>query len=82
MSEMSFKQAKEIVERLELAELGVKQNLDNLQKINEDLQKTFSYQEKIVELIPKTNQQLTTLKLIVAVNFGFILGLLMGKFLL
>ncbi|MGI6723714.1 MAG: hypothetical protein GX118_01475 [Arcobacter butzleri] len=79
---MSFKQAKEIVERLELAELGVKQNLDNLQKINEDLQKTFSYQEKIVELIPKTNQQLTTLKLIVAVNFGFILGLLMGKFLL
>lgn len=82
MSDMSFKQAKELIEQLELAELGVKQNINSLQKANEDLQKTFTYQEKLLEIIPKTNDKLNNLKIIVGINIGFVVGLLIGKFFL
>jgi hypothetical protein len=82
MSDMSFKQAKELIEQLELAELGVKQNINGLQKANEDLQKTFTYQEKILDMIPKTNEKLNNLKIIVGINIGFVIGLLIGKFFL
>lgn len=82
MSDMSFKQAKELVEQLELAELGVKQNVEGLHKANEDLQKTLQYQEKIFAMIPKTNEKINNLKVIVGVNIGFVLGLLIGKFFL
>jgi hypothetical protein len=82
MSDMSFKQAKELIEQLELAELGVKQNINGLQKVNEDLQKTFTYQEKILDMIPKTNEKLNNLKIIVGINIGFVIGLLIGKFFL
>jgi hypothetical protein len=82
MSDMSFKQAKELIEQLELTELGVKQNINGLQKVNEDLQKTFTYQEKILDMIPKTNEKLNNLKVIVGINIGFVIGLLIGKFFL
>ncbi|QOG12750.1 hypothetical protein [Arcobacter sp. FWKO B] len=82
MSDMSLKQAKELVEQLELAELGLKSNLDGLNKANEDIQKTLKYQEMIVQIIPKMDTKLNNLKIIVGVNIGFVIGLLIGKFFL
>lgn len=82
MSDMSFKQAKELVDKLELAELGLQQNIEGVNKANEDLQKTLKLSERILEIIPKTNEKLNNLKIIVGVNIGFIIGLLIGKFFL
>ena len=82
MSDMSFKQAKELVDKLELAELGLQQNIEGVNKANEDLQKTLKLSERILEVIPKTNEKLNNLKIIVGVNIGFIIGLLIGKFFL
>jgi hypothetical protein len=82
MSDMSFKQAKELVDKLELAELGLQQNIEGINKANEDLQKTLKLSERILEVIPKTNEKLNNLKIIVGVNIGFIIGLLIGKFFL
>jgi hypothetical protein len=82
MSDMSLKQAKELVEHLELVELGLRQNIEGVNKANDDLQKTLKLSERILEVIPKTNEKLNNLKIIVGVNIGFIIGLLIGKFFL
>ncbi|MCK9337061.1 MAG: hypothetical protein M0P43_04420 [Arcobacteraceae bacterium] len=79
---MSLKQAKELVEHLELVELGLRQNIEGVNKANDDLQKTLKLSERILEVIPKTNEKLNNLKIIVGVNIGFIIGLLIGKFFL
>ena len=82
MSDMSLKQAKEIAERLELAELSLHQLLDNVEKTTRVFEVTMQQQKQIINTIPATDKKLTLLKIIVGVNFGFVLGLVVSKFLL
>ncbi len=82
MSEMSFKQAKEVVEQLELSEISLKKSTQDLntssKKFNEALQK----QATILRLLPKADKKINTLRLLVMLNVGFILGLIVGATLL
>lgn len=89
MSEMSFKQAKELVERMEFSELALKNATKVLDdsyktfgKASENFEKTLNMQEEILDKIPKTNRKMSFMFLAVAVNIGFILGLIIGKYIL
>ena len=89
MSEMSFKQAKELVERMEFSELGLKNATKVLDdsyktfgKASENFEKTLNKQEEILDKITKTNRKMSFMFLAVAVNIGFILGLIIGKYIL
>ncbi|APW64884.1 hypothetical protein LPB137_03010 [Poseidonibacter parvus] len=89
MSEMSFKQAKELVERMEFSELALKNatkvlddSYKTLGKASENFDKTLNKQEKILEQIPQNNKKMSMMFLAVAVNIGFILGLIIGKYIL
>ncbi len=82
MSDMSFKQAKELAERLEFAEVSLSQLLKKVDTASKNFETTLSKQEDILHYIPTTDKNLTTMKIIVAVNIGFVLGLLVSKYLL
>ena len=80
MSEMSFKQAKELAERLELTEVSMKQTLQNIEKASQNFENSLTKQEKILHHIPTTDNKLNMMKIIVALNIGFIVGLLVSKY--
>ena len=77
MSDMSFKQAKEISERLELSELTLKNTLTQVENatnlLNEASQK---------QLLNKSDNKITNLKILLGTNIGFIIGLLVAKYFL
>ena len=79
MSEMSFKQAKEIVERLEFTELTLKKTLANINKSSKTLDRSLEKQNKIMDNFPQSDKRINNLKLLVVLNVGFILGLLVSK---
>jgi hypothetical protein len=80
MSDMSFTQAKQLVERFELTELTLKKTLENIEKSSLIFNNTLKQQEKIIQLIPKADAKLNTMKIIVALNVGLIIGLIIGKY--
>jgi hypothetical protein len=80
MSDMSFTQAKQLVERFELTELTLKKTFENIKKSLLIFNNTLKQQEKIIQLIPKTDAKLNTMKIIVALNVGLIIGLIIGKY--
>lgn len=82
MSDMSFKQAKELIERIELAELTLAQTLKQVETSSKRFDDSISRQEKILYYMPKTEDKLNTMKIIVALNIGFIIGILVSKYLL
>ncbi len=82
MSDMSFKQAKELTERFELAELTLTQTLKRVDRATENFERTLIDQEKIIRTIPQTDKKLEFMKIIVALNIGFIIGLLVSKYLI
>ena len=82
MSDMSFKQAKEITERFELAELTLSQTLKRVDRATENFDRALSTQEKIIRTIPATDKKLEFMKIIVALNIGFIIGLLISKYMI
>ncbi|MGA1931962.1 hypothetical protein ACH5BF_04505 [Arcobacter sp. YIC-464] len=84
---MSFKQAKELVERMEFSELSLRKATKNLEKTskafeqsNHFFDETLKKQEEVLHMIPKADKKISLLYLALAVNVGFILGLLVGKF--
>jgi len=86
MSDMSFKQAKELVERMEFSEIALKKAVNQMEKSSKtfnnsskNFEKTLLKQDEIMRKIPDTNRKFSYLLLAVAVNVGFILGLLIGK---
>ncbi|NQY51976.1 MAG: hypothetical protein HRT42_00220 [Campylobacteraceae bacterium] len=79
MSEMSFKQAKEIVERLEFTELTLKKTLANIHKSSKTLDRSLEKQNQIMDNFPQSDKRINNLKLLVVLNVGFILGLLVSK---
>ena len=79
---MSFKQAQEITERLELAELGIKHHLSNIESATNNFEKTLQKQQMILQTNNKTDKKLVVLKILVGINFGFVMGVIIGKFFL
>ena len=82
MSDMSFKQAKELVERMEVSEIALKRAVDNLEKSSENFDITLKHQEDIINKLPYADKKLSYMSIAVAVNVGLIVGLLIGKYLL
>ncbi len=87
MSDMSFKQAKELVERMEFSEIALRRASKNLEKSSKlfdkttkNFDETLKEQENILTKIPKSDKKVSYLYLALAINIGFILGLLVGKF--
>lgn len=82
MSDMTFKQAKEIVERLELAELSLRNSFDNIDYARRSLDDSIIEQKKVLKQIPQKDKKISILYLIIMLNMGFLAGLLVGKYLL
>ena len=82
MSDMSFKQAKELVEWMEFSEIALKRAVDNLEKSSENFDITLKHQEDIINKLPYADKKLSYMSIAVAVNVGLIIGLLIGKYLL
>lgn len=82
MSDMTFKQAKEIVERLELAELSLRNSFDNIDYARRSLDDSIIEQKKVLKQLPEKDKKINYLFILIAVNVGFIAGLFVGKFLL
>lgn len=82
MSDMTFKQAKEIVERLELADLSLKNSFDNVDFARRSLDDSIIEQKKVLKQLPDRDKKINYLFILIAVNVGFIAGLFVGKYLL
>ncbi len=82
MSDMSFKQAKELVERMEFSEIALKKVVNNVEKSTKNFEETLRHQEDLIYKIPEANKKVSYMAIAVAVNIGFILGLLIGKYFL
>ena len=82
MADMSLKQAQEIAERLELAELSIKHHLGSIEKATQQFEKTLQKQSMVLQCANKTDQKLVLLKVLVGMNVGFVVGVLIGKFFL
>ena len=59
MSEMSFKQAKELVERMEFSEIAIRKSIDNLEKASWSFQESLKLQEDIVNRLPYSDKKLS-----------------------
>jgi len=81
MSDMTFKQAKEIIERLELAELSLKNSFDSLDDMKKALDDSIVKGKSALIQTPSKDKKVSTLYLIIMLNIGFIAGLLVGRFL-
>jgi ElaB/YqjD/DUF883 family membrane-anchored ribosome-binding protein len=83
MSDMSFKQAKELVERMEFSEIALKKAVDNIEKSStQNFETTLKHQEDIINKLPYADKKLSYMSIAVAVNIGLIVGILIGKYLL
>ncbi len=79
---MTFKQAKEIVERLELAELSIRNSFDSLDHARRSLDDSMMEQKKVIKQLPEKESKIRYLYLVIMLNLGFIAGLFVGKYLL
>ena len=82
MSDMSFKQAKELVERMEFSEIALKKAVSNLEKSAQNFETTLKHQEDVLNKLPYADKKLSYMSLAVAVNVGLIIGLFIGKYFL
>ena len=82
MSEMSFKQAKELVERMEFSEIAIRTSIDNLEKASSSFQESLKLQEDVVNRLPYSDKKLSIMKVAVALNIGLIIGIFIVKYLL
>ncbi len=82
MSNMSFKQAKELVERMEFSEIALRRAVDDLEKSSQNFDITLKHQEDIINKLPYADKKLSYMYIAVAANVGLIIGILIGKYLL
>lgn len=82
MSDMSFKQAKEIVERLELSEITLKSMLEKIEISNNKSQELLKEHQEILKVKYEDDKSILNLKLLIVINIGFIFGLLVSKYFL
>jgi len=81
MSDMSFKQAKELAEQLEFAEITLSKTLKQIDRASKNFENSLIKQENILKYVPQSDSKLNMMKIIVAVNIGFIVGLVVSKYL-
>ena len=81
MSDMSFKQAKELAEQLEFAEITLSKTLKQINRASKNFENSLIKQENILKYVPQSDSKLNMMKIIVAVNIGFIIGLVVSKYL-
>ena len=79
---MSFKQAKELVEKIELTELTLNKTAQDIENSAAKFNKALQMQEKLIEYFPKVDLKLNVMRLLVALNIGFIFGLIVGKYII
>ncbi|WP_228126503.1 hypothetical protein [Candidatus Marinarcus aquaticus] len=79
---MSFKQAKELVEKIELTELSLKKTVDDIDASSKSFNEALRQQRIIMDLIPRANFKMGLLKLLIAVQVGFIAGIFVGIYIL
>lgn len=79
---MSFKQAKELVEKIELTELSLKKTVDDIEASSKSFNEALRQQRIIMDLIPRANFKMGLLKLLIAVQIGFIAGIFVGIYIL
>ena len=82
MSDMTFKQAKDIVERLELSELSLRNSFDSMDHARRALDDSIIEQKKVLNQLPQKDKKISILYLIIMLNIGFIAGLFVGKYLI
>ena len=82
MSDMSFNQAKQLAERLEMTEVTLNNTLKKINNATISLDDAVEKQSKIAIFLPKTNKQLVIMQIILALNIGFICGLLISKYII
>jgi transcriptional antiterminator len=82
MSDMSFKQAKELTEQLELTEVTLTKTLQKIEKAAVNFDDSLKKQEGILNYVPIVDNRLNILKIVVATNIGFVIGLLVSKYLI
>ena len=82
MSDMSFKQAKDLVERMEFSEIALKRAVENIESSTQNFETTLKHQEDIINKLPYADKKLSYMSIAVAVNIGLIVGILIGKYLL
>jgi len=80
MSDMSFKQAKELADQLELSEITLNQVLKKIDIASKNFDNSLAKQENILNYVPNSDKKLTFMKIIVALNIGFIIGLIVAKY--
>ena len=80
MSDMSFKQAKELSERLELSEISLNALLNNVQKATTNFEKTLDKQTTLLNQVPQTDNKIKNMIILISLNIGFIVGLLVSKY--
>jgi len=81
MSDMSFKQAKELAEQLEFTEITLSKTLRQIDQASKNFENSLIKQENILKYVPQSDNRLNNMKLIVAVNIGLIVGLVISKYL-
>jgi preprotein translocase subunit Sss1 len=82
MSDMSFKQAKELIERLELSELTLKSTLDKLDDSTNNFNTLLNKENNIYKNEYIKDNKIANLKILISLNIGFIIGLLVSKYFL
>jgi len=81
MSDMSFKQAVHLTEQFELAEITLRKTLNKMQHVSNNFENSLEKQENILHYIPIADKKLNTMKIIVALNVGFSVGIIVSKYL-
>lgn len=80
MSDMSFKQAKELANQLELSEITLQQVLKKIDIASKNFDNSLAKQENILNYVPNSDKKLTYMKIVVALNIGFLFGLIVAKY--
>ena len=66
---------------MELAELSLRNSFDNIDFARRSLDDSILEQKKVLNELPQKDKKISYLYLIIMLNIGFIVGLLVGKFL-
>jgi hypothetical protein len=82
MSDMSFKQAKDLVEKIELTEVTLQKTVKDIEESSRTFNEALRQQKIILDIVPSINFKLGFMKILVGTNLGFLLGLVIGKYIL
>ena len=81
MSDMSFKQAVNLTEQFELAEITLRKTLKKMEHASINFDNSLQKQENILHYVPIVDKKLNLMKIIVALNVGFAVGIVVSKYL-